>query len=69
MKKHPYNVMSNVKCNSCGKKIKQNIIDRNPEAKHCYKCGRDNNQTSTAREVRNHPELKRRQLHYGKNTN
>ena len=37
--KNNYDVMSDVKC-ACGRFIKQNIIDRKPNTKECYACGR-----------------------------
>lgn len=38
-KKHKldFRVLSNVRCAcGCGKRIKQNVLDRNPQAKQCY---------------------------------
>lgn len=63
MKKNHFGVKSDRRCQGCGELIKQNIIDKKPNAKHCYKCGRDETSNSTAREVKNDPSLRRRQLH------
>lgn len=37
MGKVDYTIMSNVMC-GCGKLIKKNVIDRNPDTKKCYAC-------------------------------
>jgi len=37
MKKKPYNALSNKRCSVCGKRLKQNLIDRRPDAEYCYK--------------------------------
>ena len=55
-KNHRFDVMSNRLC-FCGKAIKQNLVDRKPNATVCYSCFRDfqkqaGNEISTAREVR-----------------
>ena len=55
-KNHKFNVMSNKTC-GCGRKIKQNIVDRQPAANLCYNCDRIRqtslgNDISTAREVK-----------------
>ncbi len=35
--KHDFRVLSNVRCScGCGKRIKQNVLDRNPHVKLCY---------------------------------
>jgi hypothetical protein len=57
MKKgNKFNVMSDRKC-TCGKPIKQNIVDRKAVVTKCYNCDRllaaaNGNIISTAREVR-----------------
>jgi len=38
MKKKDYKILSTKKCKVCGKFLKQNLIDKNPEAENCYKC-------------------------------
>lgn len=55
-KKHNYKVMSKRSCR-CGTAIKQNVVDRKPDADKCYTCFRASeaskgNHISTAREVR-----------------
>ncbi len=55
-KNHKFNIMSDKKC-KCNKKIKQNVIDRQPGAHLCYNCDRKReaflgNDISTAREVK-----------------
>lgn len=35
--KKDFRVLSNKKCEDCGKLLKQNLIDRNPDAKKCFK--------------------------------
>jgi hypothetical protein len=40
MKKHPHTKLSSTKCLRCSKLIKQNLIDRKPDAGLCYKCHR-----------------------------
>ena len=52
-KPHKFDVMSSKIC-ACGKAIKQNVIDRQPNAKLCFECYRVTNciTLSTAREVR-----------------
>jgi len=55
-KNHKFDVMSSRKC-ACGKGIKQNVINKQPDAIICYNCERDRqagngNEMSTAREVR-----------------
>lgn len=38
MKRKEYKILSNKKCEcGCGKFLKQNLIDRNPDAKYIYK--------------------------------
>lgn len=59
-----YNQLSRISCAKCGKKVKLNVLARKPETRLCYRCGADQNKNSTARDVRNNPALKRRQLHY-----
>jgi len=35
--KHDFRVLSSVRCTcGCGKRIKQNVLDRNPHVKQCY---------------------------------
>lgn len=35
--KHDFRLLSNVRCScGCGKRIKQNVLDRNPHVKQCY---------------------------------
>lgn len=34
---HPHTVLSDRCCTKCGKRLKQNLIDRNPDADLCYK--------------------------------
>ena len=39
LKKHHHTVLSAVHCKSCGKRLKQNLVDRKgPNATHCYAC-------------------------------
>lgn len=33
---HSHTVKSNRRCAKCGKRLKQNLIDRNPDAELCY---------------------------------
>ena len=33
-----FKILSTKKCSSCGRFLKQNLVDRNPEAELCYKC-------------------------------
>lgn len=33
-----YDVMSDVRCGTCGNFIKANVIARRPKARICYKC-------------------------------
>ncbi len=35
--KHPHTVLSNRQCKECGKQLKQNLVDKCPNANHCYK--------------------------------
>lgn len=35
--KKDFRVLSDRKCEDCGKRLKQNLIDRNPSAKKCFK--------------------------------
>jgi len=37
-KQNRHNEYSDRKCIICGAKIKQNVIDKNPRAKYCYRC-------------------------------
>lgn len=39
MKKHHYSVLSHKKCKhpGCRKRLKQNLIDKNPKAELCFK--------------------------------
>ena len=37
-KKHTHLVLSNSNCKKCGRRLKQNLVDKNPDAKLCYKC-------------------------------
>lgn len=55
--KHNFDVLSNKRCQGfCGKNIKQNLIDKKPNAKYCFGCFRvlcsGGDTISTAREVR-----------------
>lgn len=50
-KNHKFDVMSDKKC-SCGKSLKQNIVDRKPTATSCFACFRLRHSLATAREVR-----------------
>lgn len=42
-KKHDFRVLSKVKCAypGCPKKLKQNLIDKNPDAELCYNHDRE----------------------------
>jgi len=33
-----YRILSNKKCNVCGRPLKQNVVDRNDHARMCYVC-------------------------------
>lgn len=37
-KKVSYKILSNKKCVDCGRFLKQNLIDKNPDAEKCYSC-------------------------------
>jgi len=37
-KKHDYKILSNKHCKTCGKPLKQNLVDKNPDADQCYPC-------------------------------
>jgi len=52
-KNNKFSVLSNKIC-ACGKAIKQNLIDKNPNAHLCYSCfsSAQANDMATAREVR-----------------
>jgi len=63
--KHKFNVLSDKECESfwastlysCKKRIKQNLIDKQPSASLCYNCDRakqklSGNEISTASEVK-----------------
>jgi len=67
-KPHNFNVMSNRKC-ACGKAIKQNVIDKQPNAALCYGCSRvaeasKGNEISTAREVKTGKKIGRKKGNY-----
>lgn len=36
--KQDFRIMSSKKCITCGKLLKQNLIDKNPDADQCFKC-------------------------------
>jgi hypothetical protein len=40
MKKQSYKILSNKKCVNpeCRRRLKQNVVDRNPDVEHCYNC-------------------------------
>lgn len=52
MKKN-YKALSNKLCIDCGKRLKQNLIDRNPKADRCFKHW----------VLKNIPHLKYKRLH------
>jgi len=69
-KNNKFNVLSERKC-GCGKGIKQNVIDRRPDARECYECGREGeagrgNIISTAREVKTGKRIGRKKGKYAK---
>ena len=35
--KHDFRVMSDKKCSTCGKLLKMNVVERQPNADKCYK--------------------------------
>ena len=36
MKKQPFYVLSDRKCEHCGKQLKANLVNQRPNAKYCY---------------------------------
>lgn len=38
MEKVSFEVLSEKTCRKCGKRLKQNLINRKSTADHCYKC-------------------------------
>lgn len=36
LKKKSYKILSDKKCITCGKNLKQNLVDKNPEAEYCF---------------------------------
>lgn len=40
MQKLSYDIKSTKKCSSCSKMLKQNLLDKKPQATLCYKCHR-----------------------------
>lgn len=38
MKKLSYKELSDKTCTNCGKLLKQNLVNRRPDATFCYKC-------------------------------
>ena len=36
LKKKSYKILSDKKCIICGKNLKQNLVDKNPEAEYCF---------------------------------
>ena len=40
MKKIDYKIKSTTKCSACDNLIKQNLINKQPQAKLCYRCYR-----------------------------
>jgi hypothetical protein len=49
--KTDYKKLSKVKCSVCGRPLKQNLIDRVPNAKKCYTC------TIIAKKGKNTPQI------------
>lgn len=39
-KPYKYNVLSNVRCIICNKRLKKNVVERKPTADKCYVCSR-----------------------------
>jgi len=67
-KQHEHYVMSTVGCRGkgCSKKIKQNVIDRKPDAKLCFNCFRKQRRDMvTAREARTGRRMGRAKGRYG----
>ncbi|MFA5803694.1 MAG: hypothetical protein WC879_03530 [Melioribacteraceae bacterium] len=42
-KKKDFRELSDRKCKDCGKKLKQNLVDKNSDAERCYKCNEAKN--------------------------
>lgn len=38
MKQDRFDVYSNKYCIDCNRPLKQNLVDKNPRARRCYKC-------------------------------
>ena len=55
MKKLNYTVKSTQKCSHCNTVLKQNLLDKKPGAKLCYKCHR----ISTGKPIHHVPRRKR----------
>lgn len=47
-KKKDFRILSDVGCEDCGRKLKQNLIDKNPDANKCYNCHKGKNKLSSA---------------------
>jgi hypothetical protein len=38
MSKGAFEKLSNIKCFGCGDRLKQNLIDKKPDARWCFEC-------------------------------
>lgn len=38
LNKKDFRTLSSKKCKDCRKPLKQNLVDKNPDAERCYKC-------------------------------
>lgn len=41
IRKKDFRELSNKKCVECNRRLKQNLIDKNPDADICYKCKKE----------------------------
>ena len=39
--KKDYKTLSAKKCKDCNKPLKQNLVDKNPDAERCFKCKKE----------------------------